>query len=508
MSKFSTICCVVIPVLLSILVAILNSDNPQINALLVENVLSRFKTGVICLQFAQKNDIIIGYGELPLSIDQGSILTQSIANKICSNILIVDDKEALYSGFLRGTIGIGETYFRKQWTFDPSRYNLGDIMTHIFWNILNNAGPYTGYFSYLSKFEWIEYFHRLEITKDKSQDMKDICFHYNGYRFFEKMLDDTMQYTCSLWNYSISNLYDAQINKADVLMHKLNLYRHLDDIKNDKSSKINILDIGFGWGYLANYISSKNKQFNVTGITISTDQFDYAQKRFGSTSSDKDNNNNNKASYYLLDFRDLPKIYPSGFFKRMVSVGVISHIHIKKLDEWFNILYDMLAPDGYFVMQGVVGTTAFANNGNNAWIDKKYACTTNNFIYKYIFPGGCILLSDWIHESAIKAGFIVMNRDYIGQHYSKTLRKWRFNINKNKKYLLKEGIITEKKYLSYEMYLAQSEALFRTGKIEKAQFVFYKPKKEKIHQYKFEEYSDRVHLSWQGFQQSAEITNN
>ena len=326
-------------------------------------------------------------------------------------------------------------------------------------------------------------FHRLGVTKDQSQDMEDVCYTYFDYRFCEKMLDDTMQYTCSLYNYSIDNLYDAQINKADVLTYKFNLFRHLDQ----DSNIINVLDVGSGWGFLANHINNKGTQFNVTGITISRDQFEYAQKRFGSTQSGRDN----KPSYYLMDFRDLPKLYKPRFFKRIISIGVISHIHSKRLDEWFKIIYDMLDYDGYFVMQGIVGTTAFAE-GNRAWLDIRYACQTNNFIYKYIFPGGCVLLSDWMHESAVKAGFIAMHRDFIGQHYSKTLREWRFNINKHKKYLLDNHIVSEKKLLSHEMYLAQAEALYRTGKIEKTQFVFYKPPKDKIHKYKFETWGDRV----------------
>jgi len=476
-------------VLLAIIIGVLNSDKPFVNELLVDHLLSRFKTGVLCLELTQENNRIVAYGELPSDIIQGSELKPSKANKICNNILIVNDKDALFSGFLRGTIGIGETYFRKEWTFDPKKYDLGDIVTHIFWNVLNNAGPYTGYLAYLSKNEWKEYFFAKGVMKEQSQDMEDVCYTYFDYRFFEVMLDDTMQYTCSLYNNSIDNLYDAQINKADTLTYKLNLFRDLDQDKT-----INVLDVGGGWGSLANHINEKGKQFNVTGITISRDQYAYAQKRFGSSNGGQDG----KPTYYLMDFRDLPKHYEPGHFKRIISIGVISHIHIRRLDEWFNILYSMLDYDGYFVMQGIVGTTAFAN-GDKRWLDARYACQTNNFIYKYIFPGGCVLLSDWMHESAIKAGFIVMHRDFIGQHYSKTLRDWRFNIDKEKKYLLENDIVTEKKYLSHEMYLAQAEALYRTGKIEKTQFVFYKPPKDKIHSLKFETWGDKVNLPWQGF---------
>eukprot|EP01084_Bolivina_argentea_P241831 405843_1 len=476
--------CIYVSILLGIILAILNSNNATVNEILVDSLLSRFSTGVFCMKLVNENNNVIAYGDLPSNIAQGSMLNPS-QYLLCTNEIIVNNKSSVYSGFLRGTIGIGETYFRQEWTFDSTKYDLGDIITHLFWNVLNSATPFTRYAVYLSKFEWMEYLYAKRVTKDKSQDMEDVCYHYFDSRWYDKMLDKSMTYTCGLWNSSNPNqtLYDAQINKMDVLIYKL---------KIDNTVK-NILDCGSGWGFLANRIKT-HYNINVTGITISTEQHEYAEKTFGNAAID--NINTVSPYYFLKDFRDLPHKYPNGFFDRIVSVGVISHIHVKRLDEWNKILYDMLKPGGYFVMQGIVGTSAFAA-GNPTWIDIRYACASQNYIYKYLFPGGCILLSDWMHESAVKAGFIVMHRDFIGQHYSKTLRKWRDNINekKNKQFLL--DIVSKKKYLSYEMYLAQSEALFRTGKLEKAQFVFYKPTKSDIHKEKFDEWMDEITLSWQ-----------
>ena len=65
MANLFTCCCVVIPILLSIILAILNSDNAQVNELLAQNILGRFKTGILCLELTEESNKIIAYGELP-----------------------------------------------------------------------------------------------------------------------------------------------------------------------------------------------------------------------------------------------------------------------------------------------------------------------------------------------------------------------------------------------------------------------------------------------------------
>eukprot|EP01084_Bolivina_argentea_P106382 190379_1 len=413
----------------------------------------------------------------------------------CSSMIIVKNKAAFNSGILRSDIGIGETYFREEWTYDSNKYDLGDIITHVFWNVLNNATPFTKYLTYLSIFEWKEYFYRLNLVKDRSIDMIDVNSHYNTNKFFAKVFenDPTWTYTSAYFNKSATSLFDAQINHWNILLHKLDLQKY---DKLDVTQTINFLNIGFGWGYFEKYIANKwsentSIKYNVTAITISNDQYEYV-------SNLNTNFNTQSPYYYLMDFRDLPFHYPPNFFHNILSIGVISHIHLLALDEMFEIVYGLLKPGGYFLLDGIAGTSTFAE-GDTAYLDRRYGCTSSNFIYKYIFPGLCIIVGDWIHESAVKAGFLVMHREYGGQSYAKTLREWRFNLNKHKDYLLSNSIVTKKRYLSYDIYFAQSEAAFRIGKVEQAQFLFYKPKKDEIHKRKFQEYETDIFLSWQGF---------
>jgi len=316
--------------------------------------------------------------------------------------------------------------------------------------------------------------------------MKHVSEHYFDYQFFEAMLDDTMTYTCGIWNKTTKTLREATINKIEILMKKM----RLDEMRSAETWKEkrvpNILDIGSGWGYLVNYIANSTIA-NVTGITIAPDQNDYAVKRFGHLP---------RSNFRLFDFRDVVAGYGPGYFDRIVSVGVISHIHIKRLAQWMQVAYAALRPGGLFVMQGIIGTQAWNNAlPGRHWSTKDKACRGYNYISKFIFPGGCLLLSDWIYDEAIRAGFVSLQREMFGQHYSRTLRVWRDNMVANKSHIPAHH--DETVFLAYEMYLAHCEASYRVGIIDKAHFVFYKPLVDNIHTKPFSKYSNEVTHVWQ-----------
>ncbi len=109
-----------------------------------------------------------------------------------------------------------------------------------------------------------------------------------------------MSYGCSMWNSETKNLYEAQMNKMDVLKFKMKI-----------KEGSNILDMGCGWGFLASYFANSTKG-NSTGITVAPAQYKYAKRMF----------QNERTHYHLLDYRKLPEVYPHGFFDAITSVGM------------------------------------------------------------------------------------------------------------------------------------------------------------------------------------------
>ena len=71
--------------------------------------------------------------------------------------------------------------------------------------------------------------------------------HYNlGNEFYQKMLDPTMNYSCGYWK-KASHLEEAQLHKMELICQKLKL-----------SPGMRLLDIGCGWGALAQYAAQNH----------------------------------------------------------------------------------------------------------------------------------------------------------------------------------------------------------------------------------------------------------
>ncbi len=91
--------------------------------------------------------------------------------------------------------------------------------------------------------------------------------HYDlGNDLFTRMLDPQMQYSCAYWK-EADTLDDAQHAKLRLCCEKLQL-----------RPGMRVLDIGCGWGGLAQFMA-QNYGVSVVGVTISAEQQKLAQRR-------------------------------------------------------------------------------------------------------------------------------------------------------------------------------------------------------------------------------------
>ena len=91
--------------------------------------------------------------------------------------------------------------------------------------------------------------------------------HYDkGNELFRLMLDKRMVYSCGYWK-DATNLDEAQEAKLELVCRKL----HLEEGQR-------VLDLGCGWGGFARY-AAKRYGVRVTGLTVSRQQAELAQKR-------------------------------------------------------------------------------------------------------------------------------------------------------------------------------------------------------------------------------------
>ena len=132
-------------------------------------------------------------------------------------------------------------------------------------------------------------------TKSK----KDIQYHYDkGEDLYDLYLDKKhRQYSCAYFSSEDEGLEDAQQNKINHIVKKLDL-----------RSGQKVLDIGCGWGGMAFEIA-RQSQCEVTGISLSKNQISYCKKKVKELKLD------NQVYFELSDYREI-----KGKFQRIVSV--------------------------------------------------------------------------------------------------------------------------------------------------------------------------------------------
>ena len=230
-----------------------------------------------------------------------------------------------------------------------------------------------------------------------------------------------MQYSCAYFHNENMSLDQAQIDKKNHIINKLQI-----------SENMKVLDIGCGWGGMAIEIA-KQTGATVKGITLSENQFATASKRA------QEEGLSEKLTFKLQDYRNENENYD-----RIVSVGMFEHVGIKYFREYLKKTYDLLKDTGVFLLH-TIG-------------QRGVPTATSPWIRKYIFPGGYIpSLSDIIHETE-KLNINITDIEILRLHYAHTLTHWYKNVQKNKDQIIK--MFDDRFYRMWEFYLLASKYSF------------------------------------------------
>ena len=257
---------------------------------------------------------------------------------------------------------------------------------------------------------------------------KNVEHHYEiggekGEKLYDIFLDKQhRQYSCGYWKPNTKTLEEAQQNKIDHIIKKL-------DINNGDK----VLDVGCGWGGMALELA-RQKGCEVTGISLSKNQINYCKKKAKELGLD------NQVSFELADYREI-----SGKYDRIYSVGMFEHVGRKFYNKFFKSINKLLKKDGLFLLH-TIGV-----------VDKP--TPQNKFINKYIFPGGVCPSLSQIVKSIEKTGLIVADTETLIRHYDKTLISWleRFMAKRD----LVKDMFDEKFVKMWSFYLTSCAAAFR-----------------------------------------------
>ena len=284
----------------------------------------------------------------------------------------VKNPEFFHRVLQEGSLGLGESYMDGWWECDRldiffQRILAAELDTHLpkhFSDIVSIASARI--FNYQTrKRAWI-------VGKE----------HYDlGNDLFSRMLDPYMQYSCAYWK-DAETLEQAQQAKLRMICEKLQL-----------KPGMKLLDIGCGWGGLAQF-AAQEYGVSVQGVTISAEQQKMAQDRCAGLD----------VKILLQDYRDLDEQ-----FDRIVSVGMFEHVGPKNYRTYFEVVAKNLKPDGLFLLHTI------GSNQTDLNVDP--------WINKYIFPNGCLPSVAHI-ASKSEDLFVLEDWHNFGCDYDRTLMAW------------------------------------------------------------------------------------
>ena len=370
----------------------------------------------------------IKHGQLKLTNYDGKKYYFGEKDKNLNVELIINKPGLTFSIIKKGSIGLAEAYMRGE--FETN--NLSDLIELIAKNI-NIIYKFSGVFD----LSFINYIKNIFLKNTKKNSKNYISKHYDlGNEFFSLWLDKTLTYSSAIFEENKNNLEEAQKNK----------YKKLINLIKPKTGD-KILEIGCGWGGFAEYLG-KNFDVKLDCITISKKQYDFAKERI------QRNQLNEKINIYMKDYRDVKNKYNS-----IASIEMIEAVGKSYLKSYFKTIKDNLQNNGTAAIQAIT-------------IDDKLFDrykTKEDFIQKYIFPGGFLPCKKSLHQYADQIGLNVVEYNSYGSHYSNTLNIWRREFANKWEEISKQGFdLTFKRMWNF--YLSYCDAGFKSKNIDLIQF--------------------------------------
>lgn len=335
-----------------------------------------------------------------------------------------------------GSVGLAEAYMAGLWTCSDLAAMIRILVRNL--PVLERVeyGP-----AWLSR-PLRTLFHMLH-RNTKLGSRRNILAHYDlGNEFYRLFLDETMTYSCGVFDAASSSLEEASIAKYDRLCRKLRL-----------GPQDHVMEIGGGWGGFAIY-AAEHFGCRVTTTTISDSQYEYAVERV--------NRKGLHARIRILkeDYRDV-----SGTFDKLVSIEMIEAVGHAFMDTFFRTCSGLLKPEGMMALQAITIK------------DQRYRQHIRDvdFIKRYIFPGGCLTAVTHVCTVATRSTDLhLVHLEDITAHYARTLRCWRERFMARLDAVRDMGF-PESFIRMWEYYLCYCEGAFDERYIGDVQMIFAKP---------------------------------
>ncbi len=374
----------------------------------------------------------INNGYLEIITFEGNSLKFGNPNNTLKANIIIKNPNFNYNLIRGGSTGFAESYMRGE--FETNNLsNLIELTARNIKLIYKFAG--------LLDLPVINFVKNKIIKNTKSRSKQNIAKHYDlGNDFFSLWLDDTLTYSSAIFDDKSKNLSDAQNNKYQKL---------IDLIKPGTGDKV--LEIGCGWGGFAEYLGKKY-DVKLDCITISKKQYEFAKERIFKSGL------NEKVNIEIKDYRDL-----QGKYNSIASIEMIEAVGQNYLESYFKTIKSNLSEGGKVAIQAITIDDSLFDRYKNK----------QDFIQKYIFPGGFLPNKNSINRYVSDNGLTINSYISYADHYANTLTIWRNEFIKKWEQIKSKGFDLTFKRM-WEFYLSYCEAGFRSKNIDLIQFSMQK----------------------------------
>ena len=357
-------------------------------------------------------------------------------SQLATTITVTDPRFFAEAAFA-GTVGAGEGYIRGYWRCD-------DLTALIRIMVLNRAvldDVENGFVARIADtarrvLHWLN-------RNSKAGSARNIAAHYDlGNDLYQLMLDDTMAYSCGIFETPQSTLEQASLAKFDAACRKLAL-----------TPADHLVEIGTGWGGLAIH-AAERYGCRVTTTTISREQHDFAREKIAARGL------SDRITLLFEDYRDL-----KGQFDKAVSIEMIEAVGAQYLDTYFAKCSSLLKSTGAMLLQAITIQDQYYER----------ALKSVDYIQRFVFPG-CFIPSVTAMTDSLRrvTDLKVFNLEDIGPHYAPTLAAWRERYFANLPQVRRLGYPESFDRL-WEFYLCYCEGGFAERQLGDVQLLLTKP---------------------------------
>ncbi|WP_437875361.1 class I SAM-dependent methyltransferase [Sorangium sp. So ce513] len=354
-------------------------------------------------------------------------------------------RRALGETLLRGTLGLGEAYMRREVTIEG---DLEDALAGLF-ELARSAAPVRALSAVGARLPRLAPSSPLDRGAARLLDalglgrrsgaarreQRAVERHYGlGNDFYALYLDRRLQTSCGYFRSPGEALDDAQAHKIALVARKLALRRGQ-----------RLLDVGCGWGHFM-FHAAEAYGVQCLGITLCENQARYIREQAAARRL--------PVEVRVMSHEEI-EVEPR--WDRLVSLGAMCHVGERRMELFYDRVKALLAEGGVCLLESVTRAQ------ESRWADP--------FLQEHIFPGYWPPSLRGMAARAAVRGLDVLDAENLRRHSALTARCWRKNFLENRDKIARVTGFDAAFMRKWEFYLACAAAAFRTGHLSFIQMV-------------------------------------